>query len=109
MRNELEKREKDIGQLLSESDLADMEEELRKLRKQLRDESTASVTHLPRDFTAKAPTLHELQTVKSKMERSELTLAERMRDLHNCETRLKCAEEQVRGWLGNFGGQKELF
>ncbi|KAI1724949.1 RIM-binding protein of the cytomatrix active zone domain-containing protein [Ditylenchus destructor] len=84
VRAELEKREKEIGQLLSESDLGDMEEELRRLRKQMRE---------PRDFTDKHLSVHELQTMKTKMERSELTLSEKSRDLTNCEVRLKCAEE----------------
>lgn len=82
------RREKDIGQLLSESDLnlVGMEEELRHLRKQFRE---------PRDFTDQSLTLHEFQTMKSKMERSELALAEKSRDVQNFEVRLKCSEEQI--------------
>lgn len=88
VRNELQKREKDIGQLLSESDLnlVDMEEELRCLRKQFRE---------PRDFTDQSLNLHEIQTMKSKIERSELSLAEKSRDVQNLEIRLKCSEEQI--------------
>ena len=61
-------------------------------------------------ITEKTLSMHELQTIKTKMERSELTLSEKGRDLQNCEVavdkrwellfispvqvRLKCAEEQ---------------
>lgn len=62
-----------------------MEEELRRLRKQFRE---------PRDFTDQTLTLHEFQTMKAKMERSELVLAEKSRELQHTEVRLKCAEEQ---------------
>uniref|UniRef100_A0A914Z5Q3 Uncharacterized protein n=1 Tax=Panagrolaimus superbus TaxID=310955 RepID=A0A914Z5Q3_9BILA len=85
IQNELEKREKDINQLLSESELLDMEEELRRLRRQL---------HEPRNFTEKSVSVHELQTLKTKMERSEMTLSEKMRELASAEMRAKCAEEQ---------------
>ncbi|KAH7695507.1 CBR-ELKS-1 protein, partial [Aphelenchoides avenae] len=87
IRNELGKREKDIGHLLSESDLGEMEEELRRLRKQLTEPPT-------RDYTNKTLSIHEMQTLKMKMERSELALAEKTQALQNCEIRLKCAEEQ---------------
>uniref|UniRef100_A0A7E4W674 GOLGA2L5 domain-containing protein n=1 Tax=Panagrellus redivivus TaxID=6233 RepID=A0A7E4W674_PANRE len=86
IQSELEKREKDIGQLLSaDSELLDMEEELRRLRRQI---------HEPRNYTEKSVTTHELQTLKTKMERSEMTLSEKMRELAAAEVRAKCAEEQ---------------
>uniref|UniRef100_A0AC34QU09 Uncharacterized protein n=1 Tax=Panagrolaimus sp. JU765 TaxID=591449 RepID=A0AC34QU09_9BILA len=85
IQNELEKREKDINQLLSESELLDMEEELRRLRRQM---------HEPRDYTEKSASIHELQTLKTKMERSEMALSEKIRELAAVETRAKCAEEQ---------------
>lgn len=69
-----------------------MEEELRRLRKHLNNEP---IINEERDFTDKTPTLHDFQTAKTKMERSELTLLEKSRDLRNSEVRLKCAEEQV--------------
>jgi hypothetical protein len=81
IRSELEKREKDINQLLTnEPDMMDVEEELRRLRKQLRE---------PRDFTDTSLSVHEFQTMKSKMERSEMELVEKTRDLQELQLRLK--------------------
>lgn len=62
-----------------------MEEELRRLRRQL---------HEPMDYTEKTASMHELQTLKTKMERSEMTLSEKIRELAAAEMRAKCAEEQ---------------
>lgn len=56
------------------------------MRKQLHD--------TPRDYTDKTLSLHEMQTLKMKMERSELALAEKVQALQNSEVRLRCAEEQ---------------
>lgn len=62
-----------------------MEEELRRLKRQL---------HEPRDYTEKTASIHELQTLKTKMEKSEMTLSEKTRELAATEMRAKCAEEQ---------------
>jgi hypothetical protein len=88
----LERREKDIGQLLSDSDLIDMEDELRRLRQQLANEQISgtmpsSVQQKPRDYTDKLSSASEIYTLKMKMERSEVTLAERQRELQNSELR----------------------
>jgi len=80
IRSELEKREKDISQLLAEPDMLDVEEELRRLRKQLRE---------PRDFTDKSTSVHEFQTMKSKLERSEIELADKAGELQETQLRLK--------------------
>uniref|UniRef100_A0A914E5W9 Uncharacterized protein n=1 Tax=Acrobeloides nanus TaxID=290746 RepID=A0A914E5W9_9BILA len=85
IQNELEKREKDVEQLLSETELFGMEEDLRLLRKRLNE---------PRDYTDKNINMHELQTVKTKMERSEMALSEKTVALANTEMRLKNAEDQ---------------
>lgn len=95
IRNELERREKDIGQLLSDSDLIDMEDELRRLRQQLADEQisgalpSASNTNIQklRDYTDKSSSASEIYTLKMKMERSEVALAEKQRQLQNMELR----------------------
>jgi DUF438 domain-containing protein len=95
IRNELERREKDIGQLLSDSDLIDMEEELRRLRQQLANEqpsgaipsSSSIISQKPRDYTEKASSASEIYTLKMKMERSEVALAEKQRELQNADLR----------------------
>jgi septal ring factor EnvC (AmiA/AmiB activator) len=48
----------------------------------------------PREFTDKGLNMHEFQTVKAQLERSELTLAEKTRELRNCELTIKGLEEQ---------------
>lgn len=48
----------------------------------------------PRDFTDKTLNIHEFQTLKAKLECSEITLSEKMRDIQNYELQLKCLEEQ---------------
>ncbi|KAL3125383.1 hypothetical protein niasHT_002111 [Heterodera trifolii] len=48
----------------------------------------------PRDFTETSYTMHEWQTLKAKLERSELSLADRTRMLGEAELRAKGAEEQ---------------
>uniref|UniRef100_A0A914HBR4 Uncharacterized protein n=1 Tax=Globodera rostochiensis TaxID=31243 RepID=A0A914HBR4_GLORO len=49
---------------------------------------------LPRDFTEIRYTMHEWQTLKAKLERSELSVAERTREMSEWELRAKGAEEQ---------------
>uniref|UniRef100_A0A183CEK0 Amidohydro-rel domain-containing protein n=1 Tax=Globodera pallida TaxID=36090 RepID=A0A183CEK0_GLOPA len=50
---------------------------------------------LPRDFTEISYTMHEWQTLKAKLERSELSVAERTREMSESELRAKGAEEQT--------------
>ncbi|CAB3405878.1 unnamed protein product [Caenorhabditis bovis] len=47
----------------------------------------------PRDFTDKNLSGHEMATLRMKMERSEVELAERKAELMNCQTRMQTAEE----------------
>ncbi|CAI2350880.1 unnamed protein product [Caenorhabditis sp. 36 PRJEB53466] len=47
----------------------------------------------PRDFTDKNLSGHEMATMRMKMERSEVELAERKHELMNCQTRMQTAEE----------------
>ncbi|KAI6215700.1 hypothetical protein M3Y94_00415300 [Aphelenchoides besseyi] len=109
IRNELDRREKEIGQLLSETDFMDMEEELRHLRKRLTPTTSSGLSssrhdafhhqptssqQQPRDYTEKSLSSHEIHTLKMKMERSEIALAEKQRELQNAEIKLKNAEEQ---------------
>ena len=112
IRCELERREKDIGQLLSDNDYAAMENELRSLRSQL-DNAAADVAYAadaqlpqqttrtrmhstPHDYTEKTLSTHETHTLKQKMEQSELKLCEKQRLLQSCELKLKNADEQNR-------------
>ncbi|KAI6188965.1 hypothetical protein M3Y98_00411100 [Aphelenchoides besseyi] len=111
IRNELDRREKEIGQLLSDTDLMDMQDELRHLRKHLTPTTSSGISSSrhdafhhqptssqqqiqPRDYTEKSLSAHEIHTLKMKMERSEIALAEKQRELQNAEIKLKNAEEQ---------------
>uniref|UniRef100_A0A8R1E255 ELKS/Rab6-interacting/CAST family member 1 n=1 Tax=Caenorhabditis japonica TaxID=281687 RepID=A0A8R1E255_CAEJA len=56
----------------------------------------------PRDFTDKNLSGHEMATMRMKMERSEVELAERKQELMTCQTRMQTAEEtsnEMRGHL----------
>lgn len=87
----MERREKDISQLFSDPDLLDMEDELRRLRQQLATDQLSgalpSVVQKPRDYTDKSMSAPEVHTLKMKMERSEVALAEKQRELQNAEMR----------------------
>jgi hypothetical protein len=61
-----------------------MEDELRRLRQHIAHEQPSS--H-PRDYTEKSMSAPEIHTLKMKMERSEMTLAEKQRELQNAELR----------------------
>ncbi|CAI5449760.1 unnamed protein product [Caenorhabditis angaria] len=50
-------------------------------------------TNQPRDFTDKNLSGHEMTTMRMKMERSEVELAERKSELMNCQNRMQTAEE----------------
>ncbi|KAI6177525.1 ELKS/Rab6-interacting/CAST family member 1 [Aphelenchoides bicaudatus] len=97
IRNELDRREKDISQLLTDGDLLDMEDELRRLRQQLASDQLSGALpgmQKPRDYTEKSLSAPEVHTLKMKMERSEIALSDKQRELQNAEMRLKGAEEQ---------------
>ncbi len=49
----------------------------------------------PSDYTDKIVTNHEFQTMKLKMEKSELELSHRAAELQTSQTRLQTAEEQI--------------
>uniref|UniRef100_A0A914V8H4 Uncharacterized protein n=1 Tax=Plectus sambesii TaxID=2011161 RepID=A0A914V8H4_9BILA len=49
----------------------------------------------PTDYTDKMVTNHEFQTMKLKMEKSELELSHRAAELQTSQTRLQTAEEQI--------------
>ncbi|VDM48460.1 unnamed protein product [Toxocara canis] len=66
--------------------IADLEEELARLR--------AHGIDAPRDFTDKSVTSHELHTVRMKMERSEMELAQKTSELAAAQTRLQAATEE---------------
>lgn len=94
IRQELDRREKDINELMVDSDLMDMEEELRRLRKHVTAEhqkyhqlggAGSTGTPPPRDYTDKSISVAEFGTLKLKLERSELALAEKQRELQNLD------------------------
>ncbi|CAD5225483.1 unnamed protein product [Bursaphelenchus xylophilus] len=99
IRQELDRREKDITELMGDTDILDMEDELRQLRKQLVKERqqhyNAAVTiSPPKDYTDKSLTSAEYHTMLMKLEKSEMALTEKQRELQSAELRLKGAEEQ---------------
>lgn len=66
--------------------IAELEEEIAKLRSQ--------AVEAPRDFTDKSVTAHELHTLRMKMERSEMELAQKTSELATVQTRLQAATEE---------------
>lgn len=66
-----------------------MEDELRRLRQQLASDqlSNALLPAVPRDYTDKSLSASEVHTLKMKMERSELALADKQRELQSVELR----------------------
>uniref|UniRef100_F1KTM5 ELKS/Rab6-interacting/CAST family member 1 n=1 Tax=Ascaris suum TaxID=6253 RepID=F1KTM5_ASCSU len=66
--------------------IADLEEELARLR--------AHGVDAPRNFTDKSVTSHELHTLRMKMERSEMELAQKTSELAAAQTRLQAATEE---------------
>ncbi|KAK6110306.1 RIM-binding protein of the cytomatrix active zone family protein [Brugia pahangi] len=67
--------------------IADLEDEIAMLRSER--------AELPRDFTDKTITPHEINTLRMKMERSELELAQKVAELSSVQTRLQAATEAV--------------
>lgn len=85
IRQELDRREKDINELMADNDFLDMEDELRRLRKQVAHEQQQQHHYPPKDYTDKSLSSNEFQTMKMKLEKSELSLAEKTRELTNTE------------------------
>ncbi|CAD5218308.1 unnamed protein product [Bursaphelenchus okinawaensis] len=99
IRQELDRREKDITELMADNDMLDMEDELRQLRKQLIKErqqqyNPGNIISPPKDYTDKSMSTNEYHTMIMKLEKSEMALAEKQRELQNNEVRLKGMEEQ---------------
>uniref|UniRef100_A0A915Q264 Uncharacterized protein n=1 Tax=Setaria digitata TaxID=48799 RepID=A0A915Q264_9BILA len=67
--------------------IADLEDEIAMLRSER--------AELPRDFTDKTITSHEVNTFRMKMERSELELAQKVAELSSVQTRLQAATEAI--------------
>uniref|UniRef100_A0AAF5PGU7 Uncharacterized protein n=1 Tax=Wuchereria bancrofti TaxID=6293 RepID=A0AAF5PGU7_WUCBA len=67
--------------------IADLEDEIAMLRSER--------AELPRDFTDKTITPHEINTLRMKMERSELELAQKVAELSTVQTRLQATTEAV--------------
>ncbi|VDN02978.1 unnamed protein product [Thelazia callipaeda] len=75
------------SQAAKDQRIADLEDEIVILRSER--------AELPRDFTDKTVTPHEINTLRMKMERSELELAQKTAELSAAQTRLQAATEAV--------------
>ncbi|CCD71138.1 ELKS/RAB6-interacting/CAST family member 2 [Caenorhabditis elegans] len=56
----------------------------------------------PRDFTDKNLSGHEMATMRMKMDRSEVELAEKKQELFGCQTRMQTAEETANEMRGHL-------
>uniref|UniRef100_A0A1I7UHA3 CEP209_CC5 domain-containing protein n=1 Tax=Caenorhabditis tropicalis TaxID=1561998 RepID=A0A1I7UHA3_9PELO len=61
----------------------------------------------PRDFTDKNLSGHEMSTLRMKMDRSEVELEERKRELLGCQKRMQTAEEAANEMRGHVGLLKD--
>ncbi|KAL3982051.1 RIM-binding protein of the cytomatrix active zone family protein [Acanthocheilonema viteae] len=75
------------SQAAKDQRIADLEDEITMLRSER--------AEIPRDFTDKTITPHEINTLRMKMERSELELAQKVAELSAVQTRLQAATEAV--------------
>ncbi|OZC09890.1 hypothetical protein X798_02996 [Onchocerca flexuosa] len=75
------------SQAAKDQRIADLEDEIAMLRSER--------AELPRDFTDKTITPHEINTLRMKMERSELELAQKVAELSAVQTRLQSATEAI--------------
>ncbi|MCP9266078.1 ELKS/Rab6-interacting/CAST family member 1 [Dirofilaria immitis] len=75
------------SQAAKDQRIADLEDEIAMLRSER--------AQLPRDFTDKTITPHEINTLRMKMERSELELAQKIAELSAVQTRLQSATEAI--------------
>ncbi|VDK62049.1 unnamed protein product [Onchocerca ochengi] len=75
------------SQAAKDQRIADLEDEIAMLRSER--------AELPRDFTDKTVTPHEINTLRMKMERSELELAQKVAELSAVQTRLQAATEAI--------------
>uniref|UniRef100_A0A0R3S6M3 Myosin_tail_1 domain-containing protein n=1 Tax=Elaeophora elaphi TaxID=1147741 RepID=A0A0R3S6M3_9BILA len=75
------------SQAAKDQRIADLEDEIAMLRSER--------AELPRDFTDKTITPHEINTLRMKMERSELELVQKVAELSAVQTRLQAATEAI--------------
>ncbi|CAG9529659.1 unnamed protein product [Cercopithifilaria johnstoni] len=75
------------SQAAKDQRIADLEDEIEMLRSER--------AELPRDFTDKTVTPHEINTLRMKMERSELELVQKVAELSAVQTRLQAAMEAI--------------